>query len=77
MEDSQLTIKIPAGAYDIRIGNDMMTQGLLYKTPCHTTAITPGGWAGHFKSFGSAGQSPVAMIAKRFERNGNFITIYA
>jgi len=65
-------IEIPEHAYDVKIGNDMMSQGLLYKTK-----ETDGTWKGHFISFGSFGKSPVAMIAKRFVRDKTRIDVYA
>ena len=70
--ERHVRIEIPENAYDIRIGNDLMTQGVLFKTPTENA-----GWRGHFCSFGSIGQSPVAMIAKRFVRNGTQLDIYA
>lgn len=65
-------LTIPENAYDVTLGNDMITQGLLYKT-----TDEDGGWTGHFKSFGSIEQSPVAMRAKRIIRNKTRVDVYA
>jgi hypothetical protein len=65
-----IQIKIPENAYDLHIGTNGLTQGLLYKTP------DGGAWKGSFVSFGSAGQTPVAGIATRFERVGDTVVVY-
>lgn len=68
-----IMIEIPENAFDVRIGTDMSTRGLLFKTPSQDGA----GWRGHFISFGSVGQSPVAMNAKRIVRDNMRVYVYA
>ena len=70
----QLILEIPSNAFDVRIGTNMQTQGLLFKTPRAHNKQT---WDGHFISFGSASQTPVAGIAKRFIREGTKVIVYA
>jgi len=70
--ERHVRLEIPEQAYDVKIGSDMITQGLLFKTNS-----ADGSWIGHFKSFGSVGQSPVAMIAKRFVIDKTRVDIYA
>lgn len=73
-----LEIEVPPDAYDLRIVNDLATQGLVYKTPNPNPKSWESdcGWKGHFISFGSAGQSPIAGIADYFERQEAKVIIY-
>lgn len=72
------TFIVPSDAYDIRVGCDMMTIGLLYKTPCNSVHGSCGeGFNGHIQGFGSVGQSILAMLGPprfyKMVRLGKFI----